>query len=870
MKPSRNLTAPRWRARLAFLISPIFLAAIALGGVTLVVAVVLWNSRVAAHRDALVYVDNHARIAEEHARLAISEVIDSLQVAAGFLETADLAGQDGRLDSFVDRIRASSPRIERVAIIAGDGRIIAGDRTGINTAMPGSPPAIEPGKLFALRSNETFLIVDILFRGAKESTGGIVRGAIPRSYFEDFYATINIRAGSDIGLVLPSGDVAVRSSFAMPGLTTVPMTLGNESAAASMVTIDGVQRFQAFKRLPDLPIMVFSALDARTVFAPWWSNVRFFAAVLVVLAAAFVVLGRLVVRSQRRQRWLATIVESSGEAIWSRGLDGRIISWNKGAEALFGYAPEEIIGRHIGLLWPPDQADELTRVMDGMNEAGSFYDDPDTTRRRKDGSLVAVAVNSSPIYDAGGTIIGATVSARDISDKKEAEDRLYHLAYFDPLVDLPNRSLLEERLIAAVGRSVADGSPLAFHYLDLDHFKDVNDSFGHRAGDRLLQDVAARVSEVVRRQDFVGRLGGDEFGIIQNKVADESDASQLAERILARLSAPFRIEGREVSAGVSIGTAVMSVSEAEELGQEEAARTLLQRADIAMYAAKTAGRQRHSIYADHHGDRVRRKMEVQESLARAVRMGALTLVYQPQIDLKSGRMLGAEALVRWTDPDRGAQAPSEFIEIAEQTGLIVPLGAWVLREACRTAAGWSDEDLVVAVNVSAVQLRRGGLFDLIRDALDETGLPPNRLELELTESALFRDTEDVTSLLWALRALGVRLAVDDFGTGYSTLSYFKDFPVDKLKIERTFVEGLAPNSRTLSIVRAAAAMADGLGLELVAEGIETEQQRDLLLKVGVTRGQGFLFARPMSGDSLSGFLRGTTGNVVRLDSATSD
>ena len=501
-----------------------------------------------------------------------------------------------------------------------------------------------------------------------------------------------------------------------------------------------------------------------------------------------------------------------------------------------------------------------------INARGTFTYDQDTVRCAKDGREVSVAITASPIVDDGNNIIGAAITARDIREKKEVEKKLHRLAYYDPLVNLPNRVLLEEELAKAVRKSVEAGQALAFHYLDLDHFKDVNDSFGHQVGDLLLQSVARRIGEVVRRDDIVGRLGGDEFGIIQPTATDGEDATQLAERLLAGLGLPFRIDGHEVTTGVSIGTTVLNLHEARELEPIAAARGLLQEADIALYEAKTAGRHHHSFYATRHGDRVQRKMAIQEALVRAVRDDGLHLHFQPQVDLTSKKIFGAEALVRWTDPNLGALSPGEFIPIAEQSSLIVDLGAWVLREACRTAATWPSQELIISVNVSAVQLRRGGLFDLIRDTLNETGLPPHRLELELTESALFRDTEDVTSLLWALRALGVRLAVDDFGTGYSTLSYFKDFPVDKLKIDKSFIDGLAPASRGLNIVRAAAAMAEGLGLELVAEGIETERQRDLLREVGVMRGQGYLFSPAVSSEDFVTLVAGD--NIIRLNSAS--
>ena len=589
--------------------------------------------------------------------------------------------------------------------------------------------------------------------------------------------------------------------------------------------------------------------------------------IIGLIAIQLVLLSRLIVRYQQRQRWLASIVESSREAIWSRTSEGHIASWNQGAEQLFGYTSKEIIGQHMSVLWPKDEVAALSAEAGQANQLGIHLYNDDAVRLRNDGAEINVAITGSPIRDAADRIIGAAISARDVSEEKEVEKRPFQLAYFDALVELPNRVLLEEELAKAVQKSLSTGQPMAFHYLDLDHFKDVNDSFGHQVGDAMLKNIARRITGTVRADDIVGRLGGDEFGIIQSAIASQAEAAQLAERLLLRLSEPFRSDDRDIAAGASIGPVLIDLDEVGTLEPIEAARILFQRAEIALYEAKTAGRHRHSYYAEHHGDRVRRKMEVRESLTRAIKTDGLDLHFQPQVDLATGEMFGAEALVRWSDPQNGPQPPGEFIKIAEQSGLIIDLGAWVLRRACKTAAAWPDKNFLVSVNVSAVQLRRGGLFDLICDTLNETGLPPERLELELTGSALFHDTEDVTSLLWALRALGVRLAVDDFGTGYSTLIYFKDFPVDKLKFDRSFVDGPTAGSRTLSIARAATAMAEGLGLDLVAEGIETETQRDFLRQVGVTRGQGFLFSHPVASEDLIQ-LAGLSSNIVHLEKVT--
>jgi diguanylate cyclase (GGDEF)-like protein/PAS domain S-box-containing protein len=866
MSDSENRYKAVFSRHLSFLISPLFLALIAAGGIAFVGGLTMWNGRVEAERDALVYVENHAQIVEEHARQAVREVVQSLAVSVGFLESLDLGDQQGSLDAFVDRIASTSPRVTQLAIFDSHGQIIAGNSEGLIPETFFAPEAVNRNNRFLISASTSFVLIDLPYTGRGDTGGGIVRAGIPRRYFEEFYKTINIRDGSDVGLALPSGEVLVRMGalYRKGDLPSPTVQLDPDGEMhAMLVSVGGIDRFEAYRRLPDIPVLVFSALDARAVFAPWWRELRLFAIIIALIAAPLILLSRLIVRYQRRQRWLASIVESSREAIWSRTPDGNIASWNQGAEQLFGYTAKEIIGQHMSVLWPSDEAAALSAEAERMNRHGIHLFNDDAVRLRSDGTELSVAITGSPIRDAADHIIGAAVTARDVSEKKEVEKRLYRLAYFDPLVELPNRALLEEELAKAVEKSVKNNQLMAFHYLDLDHFKDVNDSFGHQVGDAMLKNVARRITGAVRMDDVVGRLGGDEFGIIQSVITAEIDATHLAERLLQRLSAPFRSDDRDIAAGASIGTVLIDLSEVRTLEPIEAARDLLQRAEIALYEAKTAGRHRHSYYAEHHGDRVKRKMEVRESLTRAIKTDALDLHFQPQVDLATGEIIGAEALVRWNDPKNGPQPPSEFIAIAEQSGLIIELGAWVMRRACQTAASWPDKSFMVSVNVSAVQLRRGGLFDLIRDTLNETGLPPERLELELTESALFHDTEDVTSLLWALRALGVRLAVDDFGTGYSTLSYFKDFPVDKLKIDKSFVDGLTPGSRTLNIVRAATAMAEGLGLDLVAEGIETEAQRDLLRQVGVERGQGFLFSRAVPSEELIQ-LAGRRSNIVHL------
>jgi len=468
-----------------------------------------------------------------------------------------------------------------------------------------------------------------------------------------------------------------------------------------------------------------------------------------------------------------------------------------------------------------------------------------------DGTEQILEVSSNPYRDEGGHIVGIVQVCRDITEQRQAEQRIHFLAHHDPLTRLPNRLLVEDRFAQAVSQAEREQSKVALLFLDLDHFKNINDTLGHHVGDRLLQCVVQRLHGQVRESDTISRQGGDEFLIVM-PINDPTVVERVAHNILISLSEEMQIDDYALHTSFSIGISIYP-----DDGREFA--TLLQKADTAMYSAKGAGRNAYRYYAEEMNLDALERLQLHGHFRNAFERGELSLVYQPQVDLSSGVLTGTEALLRWYSPELGWVSPAEFIPLAEETGMIEPIGAWVLEEACRQAQCWHRDTglkVPVSVNLSAVQFRRGNLLEQVSKALGDSGLPAELLELELTESILIRDTDAVLATVRELKSLGVRLAIDDFGTGYSSLSYLKRFPVDRLKIDRSFIIQMQDDPDYAGIVRAIIQMAASLNLEVVAEGVDSREQCDWLLAEGCTLAQGFYFSRPVSGEQINDSLNG--------------
>ena len=499
---------------------------------------------------------------------------------------------------------------------------------------------------------------------------------------------------------------------------------------------------------------------------------------------------------------------------------------------------------------PPDRVGpgtSLTEIVDMRFEAGSF---PAMTREEYLHWRNNVAISAKPTESIvelrnGRTFrirhrpmpdLGWVATHEDITEQRRSEVKIEYMAHHDSLTDLANRVLLNERLEQALHRTDRD-EMVALHHLDLDQFKAVNDTFGHPAGDKLLKTVADRLRGLVRDTDTIARMGGDEFVIVQFPITDPADATALAQRVIRLMSEPYDIDGQQAVIGASIGIAVGP-------GDGSSADKLLRNADLALYRAKGDGRGTFRFFETAMDLQMQSRRIMEHDLRKALPAGEFELYYQPVINLAGNTISGFEALIRWNHPSQGLIAPAKFIPLAEEIGFIVPLGEWVIRQACAAAARWPG-NIRVAVNISAVQFRNPGLMQVVVGALANSGLHPTRLEIEITESVLLENKETTLDVLHKLRALGVRIAMDDFGTGYSSLTYLQCFPFDKIKIDRSFVKDITENSGSLNIVRAVAALANGMGMTATAEGVETTEQLDSITIEGCTEMQGFLFSHPL-------------------------
>ncbi|PKO59759.1 MAG: hypothetical protein CVU25_01415 [Betaproteobacteria bacterium HGW-Betaproteobacteria-19] len=554
------------------------------------------------------------------------------------------------------------------------------------------------------------------------------------------------------------------------------------------------------------------------------------------------------------------ILDGSEYAIVSTDTDGLIELFNPAAERIFGWSATEIIGRATPMLLYP--SDEIARISSrngpgfhglvGEARRGQAVGPYEFTLQRKDGSQFPASLSISPLTGQDGAIRGYLGIATDIGQQKAAESRIRFLAHYDTLTELPNRSHLLLKLGEAQERCQRHSEQLAVLVLDLDRFKYVNDSLGHHAGDQLLQAVSKRFMCCVRAEDTVARTGGDEFVILLSSLSERDQVLTLAERVLAALREPFHIRGQQLTISPSIGIALYPDDGTD-------AETLIKHADAAMYQAKEEGRNAYRFYDRKLSHHVSERLVIENELRLALERGEFIVHYQPQLDVASGEITGMEALLRWQHPERGLVAPNQFIPIAEDSGLIVPLGAWVLRAACRQARAWRDAgliDVVMAVNLSARQFDQQDLPELIASVLDMSGLPPDRLELELTESLVMRDPERSSAALARCKALGLKIAVDDFGTGYSSLAYLRRFPIDRLKIDRSFIKDIVDEPDDAAIAQTIIAMAHSLRLTVVAEGVEDEDQLRLLRGWKCDMYQGFLSSRPLSGDGITALLQG--------------
>jgi diguanylate cyclase (GGDEF)-like protein/PAS domain S-box-containing protein len=553
---------------------------------------------------------------------------------------------------------------------------------------------------------------------------------------------------------------------------------------------------------------------------------------------------------RRTRAFLDSVVDGIPAAVFVKDMrdNGRYVLFNRFGQELVGRSRDDLVGRTDEDVYGPEVAARYRAEDCATMADGRLHVIEDQPVPRIDGQSRYIRTKKLPIADADGTPRFVLGICEDTTERRAIEARVAHMAHHDALTDLPNRLLFRERLEKATLRACRFGERLAVLWLDLDQFKSVNDALGHPTGDALLRAVAERLRLCLRATDTAARFGGDEFAVLQAPLDKPQDAARLASRLLEALSAPYDVDGQQLVVGASIGISLAPQDATD-------ADALLRTADIALYHAKSGGRGMHRFFEASMSADVQARRALETDLRRALAEDQFELWYQPVVDLPTSRISGCEALLRWRHPTRGLVLPSEFIPVAEEIGLIVPLGEWALRRACAEAVGWPP-DLKVAVNLSPVQFRQRTLATTVALALAASGLAPHRLELEITESVLLLDNEANLATLRQLQALGTRISLDDFGTGYSSLSYLRSFPFDKIKIDRSFVADLEQSSDCTAIVRAVTTLGKSLGMTTVAEGVETPLQLERLRAEGCREAQGYLFSRPLPAREIAPLLAG--------------
>lgn len=862
----------------------------------LLVALAAWSlyqSRLKYEESARLQARNLAQLLDRDISASVRSIDLSLQVIAQEAQRQLAGGKsDAReLTRLIERQFFLQPDLDSLGIADASGRVMqaAGTMQAARQSIADRDYfvrlSVDPGAGLVLSKpvlgrfgGRWIILLARAIRRADGGFAGVVVGAIPLEYFTRAFARLDVGPGGSFALFDDERRVVTRypvaraeseivgMKFEAPELQALLKSGQKEGSYQVVSTVDNRQRMFSFRKIQGVPLNLSVGQTAERYLAEWRSEAFKTAGAVAVLLLVTCGMFWLMYKTWKAQESAVaaladinrsldaekhlneTIVQSSPFAIYTRNAQGIVTAWNRAAEKLFGWRAQDIVGQPL-LTVPPDKQQETGELRERVLRGESIIQ-LEVQRQKRDGTLFDISSTLAPLRDEAGAIDGYLAIAADITERKAAEKRIEFLAYRDVLTGLPNRLLLQDRFEQALAYAARTGTKVALMFLDLDNFKTINDSLGHNVGDALIKEVAFRLGECVRDMDTISRQGGDEFLIVLPALQGTDAITPVLSKIRERLLLPLEFDGHELGTSASIGIALYP-----DDGQDF--DTLLKKADTAMYRAKDAGRNSYRFFDEHMNVEAVEHLRLKTGLRRALARGELVLHYQPQVDLASGAVVGAEALLRWNHPELGMIGPARFIALAEDSGLIVPVGEWVVREACRQAVAWTDAGLpplVMAVNFSAVQFKRGDVEQTVINALTESGLAAGWLELELTESILIHNTDQVLATVKRLKQLGVKLSIDDFGTGYSSLSYLKRFAVDKLKIDQSFVRDLATDPDDAAIIRAIIQMARSMDLRTIAEGVEDGSIQEQLARFGCDEAQGYYIARPMPAHTFAQFL----------------
>jgi diguanylate cyclase (GGDEF)-like protein len=805
---------------------------------------------------------------------SVLEKIQSQGIASSEDYTRRMSGEDVHL-----MLKASTSglvQIYAISLINADGRLL-----NFSRSWPGPQLSVADREFFTVLKSNPQVTSYISQPGHNRTNGawtlflvrkvtaangeflGLVLGAIELSYFDKLFASVSLGAGSSITLFRSDGTLLTRypqieSAIGKYFKSTVGAIGDGDGGTARFVgQIGGKDRLLAAHRLAHFPVVISVAIDTAAALAIWQkeTSVLLGAGGLAALTVAIMIflIARQQAQANNSSMQMLALEKHRLDSAMNNMAQGLIMFDAAERVVLYNDLYIEMYGLSREVVKPGYSFLELLRY---RAEAGNLlHHDPEQYRAEVVAALdlgkissfifetpdgLEVLVTNSPMA-AGGWV----TTHKDITEQRRAEAKIAYMAHHDALTDLPNRLQLYEQLRQLLART-RQGRHVAVFCLDLDRFKDVNDAHGHPVGDLLLKAVADRLRQCIRDADMVARLGGDEFAIMQAGASQPTDATALASRLIEVIGAPYELDGKQVTVDLSIGIAL---APGDGLDPEQ----LLKNADMALYRAKSDGHGLYRFFEPEMDARMQARRNLEIDLRKAIVNGEFELFYQPLVDMKTEYVTGFEALIRWHHPERGMIAPLDFIPIAEETGLIVPIGDWVLRQACAEAATWPS-NVKIAVNLSPVQFKNKILLSSVVSALAASGLSPNRLELEITESVLLQDSGATLVVLHELRGLGVRISMDDFGTGYSSLSYLRKFPFDKIKIDQSFIFDMSDHDDSLAIVRAVIAMGSGLGIATTAEGVETAEQFKQLKLEGCTEVQGYLFSPPRPAADVKGLL----------------